>query len=219
MMATVAYFAHKNGWGGDIKFDSRWPKAALIEVAGRRAWPLGGLGAVPGRPARSQLVAIGAGLVLLFAPTGTSSSQAVLPIMTPVLLIGGMTTGWFTPTEGAIAAAPGPVPGPGAVPHDELEDVRQGLPGHGGDHRHGAVHRGRGVDLRLAADRHRRHRRHRRMGAGLHPGTWVFLLLANLLMLFVGCFLEPTAAITILVPILLPIAPASSASTRCTSAW
>jgi tripartite ATP-independent transporter DctM subunit len=35
---------------------------------------------------------------------------------------------------------------------------------------------------------------------------WVFLLLANLLMLFVGCFLEPTAAITILVPILLPIA-------------
>jgi tripartite ATP-independent transporter DctM subunit len=34
---------------------------------------------------------------------------------------------------------------------------------------------------------------------------WMFLLLANLLMLFVGCFLEPTAAITILVPILLPI--------------
>jgi tripartite ATP-independent transporter DctM subunit len=34
---------------------------------------------------------------------------------------------------------------------------------------------------------------------------WQFLLLANALMLFVGCFLEPTAAITILVPILLPI--------------
>ena len=34
---------------------------------------------------------------------------------------------------------------------------------------------------------------------------WTFLLLANALMLFVGCFLEPTAAITILVPILLPI--------------
>jgi tripartite ATP-independent transporter DctM subunit len=34
---------------------------------------------------------------------------------------------------------------------------------------------------------------------------WVFLLLANGLMLFVGFFLEPTAAITILVPILLPI--------------
>ena len=33
----------------------------------------------------------------------------------------------------------------------------------------------------------------------------MFLLLANLLMLFVGCFLEPTAAITLLVPILVPI--------------
>jgi TRAP-type C4-dicarboxylate transport system permease large subunit len=33
----------------------------------------------------------------------------------------------------------------------------------------------------------------------------VFLLLANLLMLFVGCFLEPTAAILILEPVLLPV--------------
>jgi tripartite ATP-independent transporter DctM subunit len=33
----------------------------------------------------------------------------------------------------------------------------------------------------------------------------MFLLLANLLMLFVGCFLETTAAILILVPILMPI--------------
>jgi TRAP-type C4-dicarboxylate transport system permease large subunit len=31
-------------------------------------------------------------------------------------------------------------------------------------------------------------------------------LLANLLMLVIGCFLEPTAAITLLVPLLLPIA-------------
>ena len=41
---------------------------------------------------------------------------------------------------------------------------------------------------------------------GFTDKAWVFLLLANLLMLFVGCFLEPTAAITILVPVLLPIA-------------
>jgi tripartite ATP-independent transporter DctM subunit len=40
---------------------------------------------------------------------------------------------------------------------------------------------------------------------GFTQEPWVFLLLANLLMLFVGCFLEPTAAITILVPVLLPI--------------
>ena len=40
---------------------------------------------------------------------------------------------------------------------------------------------------------------------GFTQEPWKFLLLANLLMLFVGCFLEPTAAITILVPILVPI--------------
>jgi tripartite ATP-independent transporter DctM subunit len=34
---------------------------------------------------------------------------------------------------------------------------------------------------------------------------WVFLILVNLLMLFVGCFLDTIAAITILVPILLPL--------------
>ncbi|MCA3647879.1 MAG: TRAP transporter large permease, partial [Methylobacterium sp.] len=34
---------------------------------------------------------------------------------------------------------------------------------------------------------------------------WVFLILVNLLMLFVGCFLDTIAAITILVPILMPI--------------
>jgi tripartite ATP-independent transporter DctM subunit len=40
---------------------------------------------------------------------------------------------------------------------------------------------------------------------GFTQDPMMFLLMANLLMLFVGCFLEPTAAITILVPILLPI--------------
>lgn len=34
---------------------------------------------------------------------------------------------------------------------------------------------------------------------------WIFLVLVNLLMLFVGCFLDTIAAITILVPILLPL--------------
>jgi tripartite ATP-independent transporter DctM subunit len=34
---------------------------------------------------------------------------------------------------------------------------------------------------------------------------WVFLMLANVLILVVGCFIDTIAAITILVPILLPI--------------
>ena len=39
----------------------------------------------------------------------------------------------------------------------------------------------------------------------LTENKWVFLILVNLLMLFVGCFLDTIAAITILVPILLPL--------------
>jgi TRAP-type C4-dicarboxylate transport system permease large subunit len=30
--------------------------------------------------------------------------SAVMALMTPVILIGGMTMGWFTPTEAAVAA-------------------------------------------------------------------------------------------------------------------
>ena len=128
--------------------------------------------------------------------------------MTPVLLIGGMTTGIFTPTEGAIAACVWALV-LGLLWYrtmswkmfvkvclDTVETTADR-----------AVHRRRRVDLRLDAHRHRRHRGDR--ASGCWPSRkepWVFLLLANLLMLFVGCFLEPTAAITILVPILLPIA-------------
>src|SRR3954470_21305568 len=40
MMFTVAYFAHKNGWGGDVKFE--WPRVikALLETLIVIAWPL-----------------------------------------------------------------------------------------------------------------------------------------------------------------------------------
>ena len=35
---------------------------------------------------------------------------------------------------------------------------------------------------------------------GITQNKWVFLLLANILILFVGCFIDTIAAITILVP-------------------
>src|SRR5215468_3757476 len=40
MMLTVAYFAHKNGWGGDIKFEWARVLKALGETAVVIAWPL-----------------------------------------------------------------------------------------------------------------------------------------------------------------------------------
>ncbi len=44
------------------------------------------------------------GLVLLVALDWYYDWSAVMALMTPIILIGGMTMGWFTPTEAAVAA-------------------------------------------------------------------------------------------------------------------
>ena len=169
MMLTVAYYAHKNGWGADIKFDWKRLMKALAELAVVMVWPLA-LWLLITKVGLQPQVTVAAGLVVLFAADKYFNFQAVLPIMTPVLLIGGMTTGLFTPTEGRDRGLHlGHGAGPGLVPDAHLEDVRQGLPGHGGDHCHRAVHRRRRQHLRLDADGHRRDGRHRRVGAGASP--------------------------------------------------
>lgn len=92
MMLTVAYYAHKNGWGSDVKFQWTRLMKALVELLVVCLWPtllwlaIDKLGA-PAQPA--VLVA----LVILFAADKVFKFEAVLPIMTPVLLIGGMATG------------------------------------------------------------------------------------------------------------------------------
>src|SRR5207244_5989015 len=75
---------------------------ALVELAIVFGWPLMiWAGIQAGLPFN---IAVGVGLVVLFAADWYWKFDAVMPVMTPVLLIGGMTTGVFTPTEGAIAA-------------------------------------------------------------------------------------------------------------------
>jgi TRAP-type C4-dicarboxylate transport system permease large subunit len=205
MMLTVAYFAHKNGWGGDIKFSgSRFGKA-LVEMAVVAAWPLAvyylvQVGAQP-------QVTVAVALVLLFWSDRHFGFQAVLPIMTPVLLIGGMTTGLFTPTEGAIAASVwAMVLGLFwyrtmswrmfvKVCLDTVETTATVMFIVAAASIFGWMLTATGVTAAIA-----------QWVLAFTKEPWLFLLLANLLMLFVGCFLEPVAAITILVPILLPIA-------------
>jgi TRAP-type C4-dicarboxylate transport system permease large subunit len=205
MMLTVAYYAHKNGWGADVKFE--WPRVikAAAETAVVAGWPvvLWLLIAKAGFPA--QVTVLG-GLVALFAADKYFKFQAVLPIMTPVLLIGGMTTGIFTPTEGAIAACLwAMVLGFGwygtlswkmfvRVCLDTVETTSTVLFIVAAASIFGWMLTATGVTAAISE-----------WVLGFTKEPWVFLLLANLLMLFVGCFLEPTAAITILVPILVPI--------------
>ena len=205
MMLTVAYFAHKNGWGADVKFE--WPRVikALMETAVVVAWPVAMwlLIVMGGLPAQ---ITVFAGLLVLFAVDRLFKFQAALPIMTPVLLIGGMTTGIFTPTEGAIAACLwAMVLGFGwyrtlnwkmfvKVCLDTVETTATVLFIVAAASIFGWMLTATGVTAAISE-----------WVLGYTQNPYVFLLLANLLMLFVGCFLEPTAAITILVPILVPI--------------
>jgi TRAP-type C4-dicarboxylate transport system permease large subunit len=205
MMLTVAYFAHKNGWGADIKFE--WPRVikALAETAVVVGWPLA-LWVLITKLGFPPQLTVFAGLIVLFAADRFFNFQAVLPIMTPVLLIGGMTTGLFTPTEGAIAACVwAMVLGLGwyktlswtmfvKVCLDTVETTATVLFIVAAASIFGWMLTATGVTTAIAS-----------WVLAFTKEPWVFLLIANLLMLFVGCFLEPTAAITILVPILVPI--------------
>ena len=204
MMATVAFFAHRNNWGGDIPFERRRVAKGLMELIIVLAWPLA-IWALVRAGLHPQATVIGA-IVVLFAADWRFRFDAVLPIMTPVLLIGGMATGVFTATEGAIAACVWSlflgVVWYRTMPLERLVKVSMDT-----------IETTAAVLLIVAAAS---------IFGWMLTATrttemiaaWVlsitstpegFLLLANLLMLFVGCFLEPTAAITILVPILLPI--------------
>ena len=204
MMLTVAYFAHKHGWGGDIVFSWNRFGRALVETAIVILWPITLYYAVLwGAPMQPT---VAAALVLLFAADWKFKFQAVLPIMTPVLLIGGMTTGLFTPTEGAIAACVwAMVLGLFwyrtlswrmfvKVCLDTVETTSTVMFIVAAASIFGWMLTATSVTAAIAD-----------WVLGFTKEPWVFLLLANALMLFVGCFLEPTAAITILVPILLPI--------------
>ena len=206
MMITVAYFAHKNNWGADVKFSASRLGRALIELAIVIAWPLATWALVNQAGWSVQAVVFGA-IVSLFGLDRVFRFQAVLPIMTPVLLIGGMTTGLFTPTEGAIAASAWALVLGLAwyrtmslkmfvkVSLDTVETTATVMFIVAAASIFGWMLTATGVTAAIAE-----------WVLAVTKEPWLFLLMANLLMLFVGCFLEPTAAITILVPILLPIA-------------
>jgi TRAP-type C4-dicarboxylate transport system permease large subunit len=205
MMCTVAFYAHKNGWGADIKFNGPRLIKAVIETLVVLCWPVLMWVLVVKGELPAQLTVM-AGLAALFAADRVFKWEAVLPIMTPVLLIGGMTTGIFTPTEGAIAASAWAMVLGFAwyrtlswrlfvkISLETVETTATVLFIVAAASIFGWMLTATGVTSAISA-----------WVLGFTKEAWVFLLLANLLMLFVGCFLEPTAAITILVPILVPI--------------
>ena len=144
--------------------------------------------------------------VFSWSRLGKTLLEAFLAMMTPVLLVGGMTMGVFTPTEGAIAASAWALflglawyrtlswRMLGKISMDTIETTATVLFIVAAASIFGWLLTVTRVTEDVAA-----------WILGFTQNPAVFLLLANVLMLFVGCFLEPTAAILLLVPILIPI--------------
>ena len=204
MMATVAYFAHTRGFGRDVPFSaSKLLKASLevvtVACVPGGAWLLWTLG-VPGG------WSVIAAFAVLLTLDKIYSFSAVMALLTPVMLIGGMTMGVFTPTEGAIAASMWALflglfwyrtldwRRLVKLTMDTIETTATVLFIVAAASIFGWLLTVTRVTDEVAA-----------WVLSFTSNPHVFLLLANLLMLFVGCFLEPTAAITLLVPILAPI--------------
>ena len=133
--------------------------------------------------------------------------RAFLSLLTPVIIVGGILSGAFTPTEAAVAACAWALflgllvyrtltlPRFLRVSFDTIETTAVVLLVVGAAAIFAWILTSNRVPelfaagLLLVSDR-----------------PWVILLLMNLILLAVGCFMETVAAITIMVPVLLPIA-------------
>ncbi|MBP2561430.1 TRAP-type C4-dicarboxylate transport system permease large subunit [Neorhizobium galegae] len=205
MMLTVYIFAKRKGWGSDTPFELKQLLGASLEVAIVLAFPatvylmiLAGL---------SVNVAVLIGLALLVALDWYFDFSAVMALMTPVLLIGGMTMGWFTPTEAAVAAVlwslflglvryrTMTVRALAKASFDTIETTASVL----------FIVTAASIfawlltvsqAAQLFSD----------FLFSLTDNWWTFLIIVNILLLIVGAFLDTIAAISILVPILMPVA-------------
>jgi TRAP-type C4-dicarboxylate transport system permease large subunit len=204
MMATVAFYAHRNGWGSDTPFSWKQLGEATLEVAIVLAFPV--VVWLMMKAGVSANLSIGLALAVLLALDWWFDFSAVMALMAPVILIGGMTMGLFTPTEAAVAAVLWSLflglvryrsmtfRSLAKATFDTIETTASVL----------FIVTAASIFAWLLTVSQAAQLLSEFI-LGLTDNKWVFLLLANILILFVGCFIDTIAAITILVPILLPI--------------
>ncbi|MCX8998319.1 TRAP transporter large permease [Rhizobiaceae bacterium BDR2-2] len=205
MMLTVYVFARRKGWGSDTPFEMKQLLSASMEVVIVLSFPaavyvmlLLGL---------SLNVAVFLCLAALVALDWYYDFSAVMALMTPVLLIGGMTMGWFTPTEAAVAAVMWSL-FLGLVRYrtmtfktlakatfDTIETTASVL----------FIVTAASIFAWLLTVSQAAQMFSDFMFS-LTDNWWTFLIIVNILLLIVGAFLDTIAAISILVPILMPVA-------------
>ena len=149
---------------------------------------------------------IGRDQVFRWGVLATTFVAALPALLTPAIIIGGMTFGWFTPTEAAIAAcAWALILGVFLyrslslkqfykVTLDTIETTAAVLLIVGAASLFGWVLTVTKVTEQVAAGL-----------LSISSNPYVILLIVNVILLVVGCFLEPIASISILVPVLMPV--------------
>ena len=205
MMAMVAYYAHVRKYGSDIPFS--WPRmggaffelsfVVITAVALYFLWSGEGL---PG------WLRFGALLVGTMVADKLFKFEAYMALLTPVILIGGMATGLFTPTEAAVAAVAWAL-FLGFIWYrtlnwrmlikismETIETTAIVLFIVASASIFAWVLTTTQITEAIA-----------QWVLSISDNPLVFLLLANIFLLFVGCFMETIAAITILVPVFMPI--------------
>lgn len=205
MMVTVYIFAKRKGWGSDTPFELKQLLSASLEIVIVFSFPVAVYLMI--LAGMSLNVAVLVGLAVLVALDWYYDFSAVMALMTPVLLIGGMTIGWFTPTEAAVAAVLWSL-FLGLVRYrtmtfktlakasfDTIETTASVL----------FIVTAASIfawlltvsqAAQLFSD----------FMFGMTDNWWTFLIIVNILLLIVGAFLDTIAAISILVPILMPVA-------------
>ena len=205
MMFMVAWYAKVRNYGADIAFS--WPRmggafveliaVAIVAVALFRLW---------GNQELGGLFKFGLPLAAVLIVDRWMKFRAFMALLTPVILIGGMASGLFTPTEAAVAAVAWAL-FLGFVWYrtlnwrmlvkismDTIETTATVLFIVAAASIFAWVLTTTQVTEAIA-----------QWVLSISSEPWVFLVLANLFLLFVGCFMETIAAITILVPVFSPI--------------
>ena len=205
MMATVYVFARAKGWGSDTPFDLKELLAATLEVVIVLSFPVAVY--VLTLLGLSVNIAVLIGLVALIGLDWYFDWHAVMALMAPVLLIGGMTMGWFTPTEAAVAAVlwslflglvryrTMTLRSLAKASFDTIETTASVL----------FIVTAASIFAWLLTVSQAAQLFSDAMFA-LTDNWWTFLIIVNVILLIVGAFLDTIAAISILVPILLPVA-------------
>ncbi|HRO58231.1 MAG TPA: TRAP transporter large permease [Burkholderiaceae bacterium] len=205
MMVMVGWYSHRRGYGSDYRFtwfglSSATGELIAIGVTAVALYYLWGNEELGG------FVKFGVPLAVILIADRLLKFEAFMALMTPVILIGGMSTGLFTPTEAAVAAAAWSLflgliwyrtlnlKMLVKVSMDTIETTATVLFIVAAASIFGWILTTTDVTQSIG---------HWVLSVSSSP--WIFLLLANAFLLFIGLFMETIAAITILVPVFMPI--------------